>query len=97
MYCFKSTKGEETLKTEVKLTHLRKFMSKTAKLVKHQFLTPLLRDFEKSHASNQLIFSLPLLFQCDQSTTTLILLLCEKAEKSVNRSKKKRANTIQIL
>ena len=40
MYRPQSTEGEETLKTEVKLTHLEKIISKPAKLFKHQFLTP---------------------------------------------------------
>ena len=43
-YHTKSTQGKETLKAEVKLTHVKKkSLSKTENLFKHQFLTPLKR------------------------------------------------------
>ena len=41
MYRLKSTEGEETLKTEVKLTHLKKIHLKNREIVQHQLLTPL--------------------------------------------------------
>ena len=49
---------------------------------------------KKFHAANALAFSLSFLFQRDQNHYSIWL---QKSWKSVNRSQKKRPNTIQIL
>ena len=61
MYRLKGNEGEQTLKADVKLTHLKKIHLKTHQIVSLQ------RYFEKSHASNLLDFSLPLLFECHRN------------------------------
>ena len=55
MYHTKSTQGKETLKTEVKLTHVKKKThSQKPKICSKTNLTPFWRYFEKNHALNQL-------------------------------------------
>ena len=66
MYRLKSTEGEETLKTEVKLTQLKKNPSQKRQIVQIP-ISHSTRYFEKCHASNLLDFPLPLLLQCDRN------------------------------
>ena len=98
MYRLKSTEGEETLKREVKMTHLKKNQLKNRQIVQTPISHSTLKVFWKSRLKPSIFCSL-YYFSVTKITTLIRVITDVKKPKKAwtDLKKRQRTNTIQIF